>query len=205
MKKTRPHTHPEINEYRRRSLMEATIRSLVLHGAAKTSVRTISALSEGSRSLVAHYYAGKEGLLIESFAYLLNKTRAAIEVAQAKPGITARDRLKVRAEAVFSPPIFALESRLAFLAFWDCARYSEPLRDVHRQYYKEYRKSLRKEFSDAAVAVPMEIDADEAAVGLMAIIDGLWLELSLDEDMVSRRRAMTLCNRYIDLRLSPGA
>jgi len=202
VKNGRPRTHPEINEFRRRSLMEATIRSLAQHGAAKSSVRTISALTEGSRSLVAHYYEGKEGLLVQSFSYLLNKTRAAIEIAQSKPNISARDRLKVRAEAVFTPPIFGRESRLAFLAFWDCARYSQPLRDVHRQYYKEYRRSLRREFSDAAAAIPIDIDADEAAVGLMAIIDGLWLELSLDEDMVSQRRAIALCSSYIDLRLT---
>jgi hypothetical protein len=76
---------------------------------------------------------------------------------------------------------------------------------VHRQYYKEYRKRVRQEFSDAAAAVPIDIDADEAAIGLMAIIDGLWLEQSLDENMVTQRRAIALCSGYIDLRLGAGA
>ena len=50
--------------------------------------------------------------------------------------------------------------------------------------------TIAREFTD--------IDHHSAAIGLVALIDGLWLELSIDDKVVSRGKAIELCLRYID-------
>ena len=48
----RPRTHAEINEYRRRTLIEGALRSLAERGVAGTTVATISKEAGASRGLL---------------------------------------------------------------------------------------------------------------------------------------------------------
>ena len=61
--RTRPRTHPEIQEFRRKALIEATIASLARHGVAHTTVRMICAAAGISSGLLTHYYDSKDELM----------------------------------------------------------------------------------------------------------------------------------------------
>jgi TetR/AcrR family transcriptional regulator, transcriptional repressor of bet genes len=47
----------------------------------------------------------------------------------------------------------------------------------------------------------VDIDHRCAAIGLIALIDGLWLELTIDDKAVSVGKAIDLCLHYIDQQL----
>ena len=57
-------------------------------------------------------------------------------------------------------------------------------------------------FEKAAAAKEIRLDAAHAAVGLIALIDGLWLDLSIEVGLVTREGAIELCQDFIEQRLA---
>ena len=203
-KRTRPHTQVEINEYRRRLLVEGTIKSMAERGVAGTTVRSICEDAGSSRGLIAHYYANKEELVAEAFRHLFTTVSRHVREAQDRVGGTALDRLKALPKLIFSPPVFTEFNRHAFLAFWHEIRFNPAVRQVNKELYLDYTKRTEANFARAAEECHVSIDYRSAAIGLLALIDGLWLELSIDDKAVSRGKAIELCLRYIDNQLGPS-
>jgi TetR/AcrR family transcriptional repressor of bet genes len=197
-KRARPHTQVEINEYRRLLLIESTIKSMAQLGVAGTTVRSICAEAGTSRGLIAHYYANKEELVAEAFRHLFTTVSRQVMAAQTRTGGTPLDRLKAIPKFVFSPPVFTDLNRAAFLAFWHEIRFNPAVRKVNGELYLDYTRRTEALFAMAATQCEVDIDHHSAAIGLVALIDGLWLELSIDDKVVSRGKAIDLCLRYID-------
>lgn len=203
-KRPRPHTQIEINEYRRQLLIEGTISSMAERGVAGTTVRSISAGAGSSRGLIGHYYASKEELVAEAFRHLFTTVTRQVKEVQARLGGTALDRLRALPTAVFSPAVFTDRNRYAFLAFWHEIRFNPAVRKVNQELYADYARRTQGLFAEAAAESQVSIDHRSAATGLVALIDGLWLELSIDDRVVSRGKAVRLCQRYIDQQLGLG-
>lgn len=197
-KPERPRTQAEINEYRRQLLIEGTIKSMAERGVAGTTVRSICADAGNSRGLIGHYYANKEELVAEAFRHLFSAVTRHVMDVQARAGERAVDRLRAIPKAVFSLPVFTETNRAAFLAFWHEIRFNPAVRAINAELYRDYTKRTRVLFAQAAEECGVDIDHHGAASGLVALIDGMWLELSIDEKMVSRGKAVELCIRYID-------
>ena len=199
----RPRTQAEINEYRRQLLIEGTIKSMAERGVAGTTVRSICADAGNSRGLIGHYYANKEDLVAEAFRHLFSMISRHVMEAQARAGGSAIERLRAIPKAVFSPPVFTDMHRAAFLAFWHEIRFNPAVRAINAELYRDYAKRTRALFAEAAAECGVDIDHHGAASGLVALVDGMWLELSIDEKMVARGKAIELCLRYIDQQLFP--
>jgi TetR/AcrR family transcriptional repressor of bet genes len=197
----RPHTQPEINEYRRQLLIGGTIKSMAERGVGGTTVRSICADAGSSRGLIGHYYASKEELVAAAFRQLFTTVSRSVVEDQARVGGTANDRLRAIPRLVFSPPVFTEFNRHAFLAFWHEIRFNPAVREANRELYLDYTKRTQALFGQAAVECKVGIDHRSAAIGLIALIDGLWLEMTIDDKVVSVAKAIELCLHYIDQQL----
>ena len=197
----RPGTQPEINEFRRQRLMEATIQLLAQKGVAGATVRAITTAAETSHGLIGHYYSSKDELLVAALEHLF--TGVAREVAQqvARAGEDPLVRLHAMPRAMFSNTVFTETNRAAFLALWHEIRFNTPVREANRKLYTGYRGRAVALFENAARARGVSIDADGSATGLIAMIDGLWLELSIGAGATTRQTAVALCQGYIDRQL----
>jgi TetR/AcrR family transcriptional repressor of bet genes len=200
-KSLRPHTQIEINEYRRQALIEGTIRSMAERGVAGTTVRSICSDAGNSRGLIAHYYESKEELIAAAFHHLFTTVSRQVRDAQMRAGGTALERLKATPKFIFSPPVFTDLNRSAFLAFWHEIRFNPAVRKANSDLYSDYTRRMQHLFARAAEECGVEIDVRVAAIGLIALVDGLWLELSIDDKAVSRSKAIDICHRYVDQQL----
>ncbi len=200
-KPARPHTQPEINEYRRQLLIEGTIKSMAERGVGGTTVRSICADAGSSRGLIGHYYASKEELVAEAFRQLFTRVSRSVMEGQTRVSGTAGDRLRAIPRLVFSPPVYTEFNRHAFLAFWHEIRFNPAVREANRELYLDYTRRTQALFAQAGLEGKMEIDHRSAAIGLIALIDGLWLELTIDDNAVSVTKAIDLCLQYIDHQL----
>jgi TetR/AcrR family transcriptional repressor of bet genes len=200
-KRARPHTQVEINEFRRQMLIDGTIKSMAEKGVAGTTVRSICAGAESSRGLIGHYYASKEELVAEAFRHLFTRLTRQVREAQTRAGGSALDWLKALPKFLFSPQVFTDENRYAFLAFWHEIRFNPAVRKVNQELYLDYTKRTQNLFARAAEECEVAIDYRSAGTGFVALTDGLWLELSIDDKVVSRAKAIELCQRYVDLQL----
>lgn len=194
----RPRSQPEINAQRRVDLVEGAIRSVARHGLAGTTVQTIAAASGASRGLVAHYYGNKGGLLLAAYRHLCDSIAQHMgEVARAS-GPAATARLHAMMAAVFAPPIFEPVKLAAFMSFWQEARTNSAMAAINHELYRDYRAVVARLFERAAAERGATVDGHGAALGLIALIDGFWVELTIDPSAFSVDQARAVCRDYID-------
>ncbi|HET8613601.1 MAG TPA: TetR family transcriptional regulator C-terminal domain-containing protein [Sphingomonas sp.] len=163
-------------ETRRRALIEATVRALARYGAAGVSVRTIAREADVSAGLVAHHFGGVEALIAEAYRALAGRIGVA-QMAAAKREADPRAALNAYVEASFRPPVLEPDLLATWIGFWGLTKTSGPVAEAHRDVYAAYCADIE---TLLAPCLPAAANLRMAAVAMAALIDGLWLELSLD-------------------------
>jgi hypothetical protein len=118
--------------------------------------------------------------------------------AVADQQVLPRERLRRFFQASFSPEILDPAVFNVWLVFWSMVKHSPEMRAVHKRTYRRYRSMLEGFLGEvaAAGAVP-RFDLRLAAVALSALLDGLWIELSLSPATFKPADAMALCDDWV--------
>ena len=161
---------------RRQALIEATARCLAARGAAGVSVRAICAEAGVSPGLLRHYFASVSEAIAETYRWTGTRVGTALEEAVEAAGPAPRARLLAYLTASFRPPIADAELLATWLAFWSLTRSDPTIAAVHAEIYRDFRLGIEQLIAQAH---PTLADTRLPAVALTALIDGLWLELSL--------------------------
>jgi len=180
---------------RRRSLIEATARCLADKGAAGVSVRAICAEAGVSPGLLTHYFSGVSEAIAETYRWTGARVSAALEQAVAEAGPDPRDRLVAYLTASFRPPIADPELLATWVAFWSLTRSDPAIAAMHSAIYAEFRHGIVRLI---AAYRPVTVDPRLPAVALTALIDGLWLELSLGHAPFTADEAGRLAEMWLD-------
>ena len=116
---------------------------------------------------------------------------------QAAPN--ARERLSAFFRASFSVEMLDPQLLDAWLAFWGAVKTAEAINLAHEHSYDEYRAELRKVLNDLAKQEGWQaFDADLAAIGLSALLDGLWLESGLNPGTFTPYQGIQICEAWVD-------
>lgn len=186
-------------QMRKALLIKATLLALKEYGFQGASIRKICAQAGVSVGLISHHYSGKDELVAEAYLSIteqvMSTLRSAVSVAE--PG--GRARLSAFFHASFSPEMLAPELLDAWLAFWGAVKTAESINRAHKHSYGQYRSMLAQILLDLAEerAWPA-FDADLAAVGLSALLDGLWLEFGLNPGAFSAPQGLQICEAWVD-------
>ena len=197
----RPRTHAEINEYRRKSFVEGALLSLAQNGVSGTTVATICKAAGSSRGLLGHYFASKDEVMVAALEHLFGKIADAVKISLERIDRTEIERLMALPEVLFDPSIFSELNRTAFLALWHETRFNMQVRKSNRRLYSDYVDRMEQLFRAAAVEAEVELDARRAALGLIALSDGLWLGLSIHDNVTTNEQAIQICQSYISKEL----
>jgi len=189
---------------RRKALVEATIESLKRHGHEGLSIRRISAEAGVSIGLINHHFPNKNALVAEAYRHfnsqLVESIRTAVESAPTAP----RERLRAIFKATFSPPNLDRDVLAVWIVLWGLYHHSSEIQAVHDEAYGGYMTMLRDQLAGLQKEYGrLRLNLRLAAIGLQALLDGLWLEWCLDPDNFSPREAVTLCESWVDS-LQPG-
>ncbi|TCM22174.1 TetR family transcriptional regulator [Novosphingobium sp. PhB165] len=187
---------------RRQSLIEATARCLAVHGVGGTSVRSICGMAGVSPGLLRHYFGGVSDAIAEAYRWTGNRVARALEEAVAEAGEEPRARLLAYLAASFRPPIADPELLATWLAFWAMTPQDSGIAALHEEIYGEFRIGM-----DALIRAcrPGMADTRLIGVGLTALIDGLWLELSLGKAPFTPEEATGLVEAWLDALLGVSA
>ena len=180
---------------RRQSLIAATGRVLATKGAAGVSVRTICAEAGVSAGLLRHYFASVSDAIAETYRCTGAEIDRALEQAVAAAGPDPRARLLAYLAANFRPPIATPELLATYVAFWSLTRSDPAVAAVRADVYDSFRSGLE---GLLLAYRPDYADVRLAAAGLTALIDGLWLELSLGQAPFSAEEAEALAAQWLD-------
>jgi AcrR family transcriptional regulator len=179
-KPARKRHNRESPDVRRKSLIQATMRSIAKYGYAGTTIGRICAEAKVSRGLINHHFDTKEELIRQSYKELCDEwvlqTRDTVLDAHRDP----EDRLRAMIRVSFSPGLFKQEYLGIWVGFWSAIGKSATLRKLNRELYKQDREAYQKIFDEIAARRGKLIDSRRAAISLIALMDGLWLEWCLD-------------------------
>ena len=180
-------------------MIEATLQCLKKYGHDGASVRRISAAAGVSIGLINHHFPSSAGLIAETYETLARtlteELRAQVDNTKAKP----RDRLSVFFRASFAPELLDPQLFNVWVVFWSMVAHSPEIRAVHDKTYGQYRAILEKllaQLVDSGAAPPLKLRP--AAIALSAVLDGLWVELSLSADTFKPREAIAICEDWVD-------
>ena len=186
-------------DQRRQELLAATARCLAERGAAGVSVRAICAEAGVSPGLLTHYFAGVSEAIAETYRWTGARVKHALEQAVAAAGSDPRDRLVAYLTASFRRPIAEPELLATWLAFWSLTRSDSAISAIHGEIYAEFRHGIVRLI---AAYRPETADPRLPAIALTALIDGLWLELSLGHAPFTRDEAGRFAEMWLDRLLS---
>lgn len=178
---------------RRNQLIEAAIASLHDHGLAETTVARIATRAGVSPGIVHHYFKGKDDLLFATMRHLLSELRTET-VAGLSAAETPRARLSAIVQANFAPIQYSGQVMTAWLALYGAARHSAELNRLLRIYHCRLHSNLKQ----ALNLLHSPAEAEKLAIGIAALIDGVWLRAALTDDTGNRAAAIALVESYID-------
>ena len=185
-------------EATRLKLIEATIDSIAHSGFADTTLAKVSEGAGLSRGIVNFHFTSKDALLVETLTHLADEYTGFWKATVAKAGDDPAARLRAIVDAEFHPTVCNRKKIAVWYAFWGEARSRPTYLDVCERQDRELLETVQ---SLSAVLVEAggydAVDAGDVATGLMALTDGLWLDLLLTPTRFDRNGARRVCLAFL--------
>lgn len=185
----------EAADFRRQAMIDATATCLAEKGVSGASVRAICARAGVSPGLLRHYFPGVDALIAETYRATSARLSAAVNAAVAAAGEDRRARLNAYVTANFRPPVADPSLFATWIAFWSLMKADARIAAIHGESYSAFRQELEELLTGCGM--PGE-KAGLAAIALTALIDGLWLELSIDSSTFTSDQASAIAIRWVD-------
>ncbi len=202
----RPRFRRQLPEQRRAALIAATIECLKRYGHDGLSIRTISAQAGVSVGLINHHFPNKDELVAAAFSHFNRELVDGLKAAAARAASPAA-RLRAFLEASFSPPNLDADVLAVWVVFWGLYRHSRPIQRVQSETYTDYVRLVRGLLADLLDKGAESgrrrgkgggVNLRLAAIGLTALLDGLWLEWCLEPGKFRPREAVALCEGWVE-------
>ena len=91
------------------------------------------------------------------------------------------------------PPVCDSQMLATWIAFWSLIKTDPVMAALHTESYARYRGRVGALLAECGVA-----ETAELAIGLTALNDGLWLELTLDPATFGAERARAIMADWVD-------
>jgi AcrR family transcriptional regulator len=182
---------------RRELLVAATLRCLARDGHAGISVRRIATEAGVSVGLLNHHFGSIDALIADTYQKIASELTTALlhEIAQAG---TPAEKLDAFLVGSFSSRVMDPQLLGVWVVFWSLIRHSEHVSQSHEKSYRAYLDLLRQLLGDLAVSEGFVIhDTRLAAIGLSAMLDGLWIEWCLNPETFTPANGLHICRCWI--------
>jgi len=178
-------------------LIQATLDSLMQEGVDGCSVRKICEKAEMAVGLINYHFGTLNDLLAAAYLDLAFRLLdEAIEKSQRT--LDPRQRLSVFIQETFSNSVMQRKILRAWVVFWGMIDRAPQIKEAHDSSNQAFRIFLEQSFSELNQIQPVKPSPRLAAIGLTAIIDGLWLEWCLSSEIFSADEAVILCEQWVD-------
>jgi TetR/AcrR family transcriptional repressor of bet genes len=195
---TKPRNQSENRNYRRKSLLRATIITIASFGVEGATIAKICAKAGASRGMSAHYFKNKEELLTASFAHIFEDASATKQTIVDSSELSAIERIYRCAAESFQPPNFGWENLAAWQAFTSASTYTPGFQEVIKTYNDSLFSTYFSLFSEANTGYCMSVSEEQATLGLLALLDGLWTNIAMKKNDITAKSAIKACHCYID-------
>ena len=183
---------------RRRMLLDAARMVIAERGLHATTVRDVAAAGEVAVGTVTYHFSGIAELLAEVLESEMAAYSAPLMTAAERSG-SGREGLLLLLDGLLADGERAAEHWKLWLDFWALAAHREEYaRWQHRVYVDLHglvARLLARELTDASVPA---IDPEQAAVEVVALLDGLVVQCYLPGARLTPARGRELLRRHLD-------
>ncbi|SRR5581483_3273134 len=186
---------------RREQLIRATLETIDQVGLADATIAEIAGRAGLSAGIISHYFGGKDGLLNAAMRRILRQLHDAVAERVAAAGESPRDKLRAIIDGNFDSTQVNPAAMRVWLTFWAASMHDAQLRRLQHANDRRLQSNLAHYFRRVLPAS----EAQKAARGLAAMIDGLWLRGSLAGGEFDVARARHTAYEYLDHYLPKSA
>ncbi|SEK55401.1 transcriptional regulator, TetR family [Colwellia chukchiensis] len=187
-------------EERRSALINATLRCIIKEGHAGLSVRKVCQEAGVSAGLLTHHFTGKEELIIEAYRFLTKDIYSRINQSLAQVSEpSALKKLRLFIDVSFRRPVLDKDYLMVWLVFWGLSKQKPAIAVLRNEVNDTVISTLEKLMTATVSELSLEaVNVRLAATGLSALMDGLWLEWSLNSTNFSPDEAAKICQCWVD-------
>jgi len=193
-----------VKEVRRKQLIDATIRAIGRVGYAGLTLTHVAGEAGLSPGIVNFYFKSKDQLLVATLEQIAEEYSAFWQAAIDRGKISPASGLEAMIEADFHASVCNPEKVSVWYAFWAEARnkpaYRELVSRLEEDYLEQTEELCTRLISEGGYE---GVEADQAAAGLNAMIDGLWFDCLMAPGQFDRQYAKRTCLAYLAA-LFPG-
>jgi TetR/AcrR family transcriptional regulator, transcriptional repressor of bet genes len=185
-------------ERRREQLIKSTINCIANRGIAGTTMADVTKDAGLSLGIVNLHFKSKDKLFEETLLYLSDEYEAYWDAALSKAPDSSTERLVALINSDFSTKVCERKKLAVWFAFWGEAK-SRPT------YLQICAKSDKRNIDVVAeLCEDLKAEGDNEnvnpqafATGLAALVNGLWLDLLMTPNEISRKEAREICLNYL--------
>ena len=186
---------------RRQQIIETTLICLARDGAEGTSLRSVCREAGVAPSLVTHFFQRWHDLLVAAYDLLVERFMAKLAPVVQADYPSARARMETVIDVYLSTDWAGDSSIGASIAFWQLSRGMPELKAAFGRYLAGRRHLLRQALDALVAETGAKVDVAELTACFMLMLDGIWLEISLNPEGEADTPAHRLCWFWLDAAL----
>jgi AcrR family transcriptional regulator len=188
---------PKVAAERRAAIVRATIRCLARDGYARLTMKRVAAEAGLSPGILHYYFRDKRAILASAAATVTGDLdrRVAAETRSARDALA---RLRALLHACFRAATENRDFWTVFIELWGEALHDRELARLNRHAYARARRFLGASVARGTASGAFRaVVADEAAALILAIVDGLSLQLTFDPALMPLGRAVRVAEEAL--------
>jgi TetR/AcrR family transcriptional regulator, transcriptional repressor of bet genes len=189
-------------DMRRTQLLEATRRSIVANGLAKTTLATVAAEAGLSQGVAVFYFKSKTGLLTETLRDQYLRYDQNWKKMLENAGDDPLEQVMAMIKADFSSSICSPDSLALWFAFWGEEKYTPQYAEISSEFDLSRREVMRG-ICDKLMRAAPGLSSDDVSDWIENVSDGYWQKLHLFPESTSPKTATAATFRLL-AQLLPG-
>jgi TetR/AcrR family transcriptional regulator, transcriptional repressor of bet genes len=193
---TAPQPRPSYSKVQSK-LIHACLDALMEEGPAGCSVRKICDRAGCAVGLI-HYHFGSFNELLAAAYLHLAYTLLDQAIEKSKTAESPSQKLSLFIQETFGDAVMQRRILRAWVVFWSMIDSAPAVKAAHDASNQAFRVYLEQSFAQLHQQHPVTPSPRLAAIGLTAMIDGLWLEWCLASDTFNAVEAIVLCEQWVE-------
>jgi len=183
---------------RRRQLIDAAIQSIAKRGLSDTTLSHVSKAAGLSQGIVNLHFTSKENLLNETLKFLRleyeQNWRAALEKADDTPA----NKLAALLRSDYQATVADDKKLAVWFAFWGEAKSRPVYKKISQERVTDYTETLENLLNDLMnEGYYQDIDISLLTKSIVAMADGLWLNILISNQEFNRQDAEKVMMQYL--------
>lgn len=182
---------------RRELIARATIRCLARDGYSGLTMKKVAREARVSQGILHYYFADKRAILVAALERVMaDVTRRVVQEARGTRDPVAR--LRALIAACLSVATEAREVWVVFVEFWGEMMHDRRLLEINAALYARVRRLIGEVVAQGTrVGLFRRVTPEHAGAVILALVDGLSLQLTFDSKAFTLPQAARLCEEAV--------